>query len=342
VASGAAASYAWNSAGVADGAHTLGVTVIDAADRRAAAGVGVTVANGTPPPPTGTLKVFITSPSNGATVSGTSWVTLWLDGAAGASNVYTLTVAGQAVATTTTASTGPVSLPWSTSAVADGAQTLTASARDATGNTGAASIAITVANGGTPPPPPPALTAAFTSPAAGATVSGTVSVEMSASGGTTPYTYALAIDGSPVASGASASYSWSTTSVVDGSHTLGLTVTDGAGRTATTSRTVTVSNAAPPPPGGTLRVFITSPSSGATVSGTVWVNIWVEGAVTGNNVFTLRAAGTVVGSATDSGAHVTLPWNTPGTPNGATSLSATVQDASGNSGSASLPVVVGN
>src|SRR5438105_89513 len=247
VASGAAASYAWNSAGVVNGAHTLGVTVTDAAGVHATAGVGVTVTNGTPPPPTGTLKVFITSPSNGATVSGTSWVTLWLNGAAGASNVYTLTVAGQTVATTTTASTGPVSLPWSTSAVADGAQTLTASARDATGNTGAASIAITVANGGTPPPPPPALTASFTSPAAGATVSGTVSV-----------------------------------------------------------------------------------------------NIWVEGAVTGNHVFTLRAAGTAVGSATDSGAHVTLPWNTPGTPNGATSLSATVQDASGNSGSTSIPVTVGN
>jgi len=39
---------------------------------------------------------------------------------------------------------------------------------------------------------------------------------------------------------------------------------------------------------------------------------------------------------------VTLPWNTPGTPNGATSLSATVQDASGNSGSTSIPVTVGN
>ena len=340
VASGAAASYAWNSAGVANGAHTLGVTVTDAAGVRATAGVGVTVANGTPP--TGTLKVFITSPSNGATVSGTSWVTLWLNGAAGASNVYTLTVAGQTVATTTTASTGPVSLPWSTSSVADGAQTLTASARDATGNTGVASIAITVANGGTPPPPPPALTASFTSPAAGATVSGTVSVGMSASGGTAPYTYTLTIDGSQVASSASATYSWSTTSVADGSHTLGLTVTDGGGRTATASRAVTVSNAAPPPPGGTLRVFITSPSSGATVSGTVWVNIWVEGAVTGNHVFTLRAAGTTVGGATDSGVHVTLPWNTPGTPNGATSLSATVQDASGNSGSTSIPVTVGN
>src|SRR5204862_344829 len=148
--------------------------------------------------------------------------------------------AALSAAITAPANGATVSGPWSTSSAADGAQTLTASARDATGNTGVASIAITVANGGTPPPPPPALTASFTSPAAGATVSGTVSVGMSASGGTAPYTYTLTIDGSQVASSASATYSWSTTSVADGSHTLGLTVTDGGGRTATASRPVTV------------------------------------------------------------------------------------------------------
>jgi Bacterial Ig domain len=120
-------------------------------------------------------------------------------------------------------------------------------------------------------------------------------------------------------------------------------VTDAAARTATASRAVTVSNSAPaPPPGGSLGVFITSPTSGATVNGTVWVNIWVERASAGDKVFTLLAGGTVVGTATDSGVHVTLPWNTPGTPNGATTLSATVRDASGATGSASMPVTVGN
>ena len=314
----------------------------DAAGGGTTRSVGVTVSNGAPPPPAGTLKAFITSPANGATVSGTSWVTLWLNGASGSANTYTLTVAGQTVATTTTASTGPVSIAWSTLAVADGAQVLTASARDATGNTGAASITITVANGGTPPPAPPPLTASFTSPSAGATVSGIVTVAMAASGGSTPDTYTLAIDGATVSAGAAASYAWNTTAVADGAHTLALTVTDGAGRTATASRTVSVSNAAPPAPGGTLKVFITSPSSGATVSGTVWVNIWVEGAAAGTKVFTLRAGGTTVANATDSGVHVTLPWNTPATPNGGTTLSATVQDAGGGSGSVSIPVTIGN
>ncbi|OLC59350.1 MAG: hypothetical protein AUH76_14840 [Candidatus Rokubacteria bacterium 13_1_40CM_4_67_11] len=342
---GTSSSYAWNSTSVADGAHTLGVIVTDNAGGSVTRSVNVTVSNASPPPPpppTGTLKVYITSPSSGAAVSGTNWVTLWLSGASGSSNTYTLSVGGQTVATSTTSSTGPVSMPWSTFAAADGPQTLTASARDATGNTGAASIPITVANNGAPPPPPPPLGASFTSPASGATVSGMVTVGMSASGGTAPYTYTLTIDGGQAASGASASYSWSTTDVADGAHTLGLTVTDAAGRTASAARTVTVANAGPPPPGGTLKVYITSPTSGATVSGTVWVNIWIEGAVSGNRVFTLRAGGTTVISTTDSGVHVTLPWNTPGTPNGATTLTATVQDASGNSGSAAIPVTVGN
>jgi hypothetical protein len=312
--------------------------------------VSVTVANAAPPPPpppTGTLKVYITAPSSGATVSGTNWTTLWLGGASGASNVYTLSVAGQTVATQTTASTGPVSIPWSTASAPDGPQTLTASARDATGNTGATSIPITIANG--PPPPPPPLAASFTSPADGATVSGTVTVGMAASGGTTPYTYTLTLDGAQVASGASASHAWDTTAVADGGHSLALTVTDGAGATATASRAVSVSNTAPPPPppppppsGGTLKVFVTSPTGGSTVSGSVAVNVWVEGAAPGNRVYTLTANGATVGTATDSGVHVTFGWNTRIFPNGATTLTATVEDPAGASGSKSIAVTLAN
>ncbi|HEV8584730.1 MAG TPA: Ig-like domain-containing protein [Methylomirabilota bacterium] len=348
VASGAATSYAWDSRTVADGAHTLGVTVTDAAGGSVSRSVSVTVSNAAPPPPpppTGTLKVYITAPTSGATVSGTNWATIWLGGSSGSSNVYTLTVAGQQVATQTTSSTGPVSIPWSTFSAPDGPQALTASVRDATGNTGATTIPITVANGGTPPPAPPPLTASFTSPAAGATVSGTVTVGMSASGGTTPYTYTLTVDGIQVASGSAASYSWDTTGVGDGGHTLGLTVTDGAARTATASRSVTVANTTPPPPppsGGTLKVFVTSPSAGSTVSGNVSVNVWVEDAAAGNRVWTLTANGTTVGTANDSGNHVTFVWLTRNGPNGPTTLTATVQDSAANSGSKSISVTVGN
>ena len=101
---------------------------------------------------------------------------------------------------------------------------------------------MTVQNGSPPPP----LAASFTSPAAGATVAGTVTVGLAASGGTAPYTYRLSVDGAQVFStttaATSASFAWNTTTVANGSHALGLTVTDSASRSASATRGVTVSN----------------------------------------------------------------------------------------------------
>jgi hypothetical protein len=241
-------------------------------------------------------------------------------------------------------------MPYDTRMVADGSQALTASVRDAASNTGTRSVSVTVKNGTTPPPPPPppppALSASFTSPAAGATVSGTTTVAMSAAGGTAPYTYTLRIDGTQVASGASATYGWNTAGVANGSHTLGLTVRDAAGATATATRTVSVSNVTPPPPPpptGTLKVYITGIASNATVRGTVWPVLWIEGQSGSSNTYTLSANGRVVATqVTPSRGPVALPWATTSTANGTATLSATVRDATGKTGTASISVRVAN
>jgi hypothetical protein len=100
-----------------------------------------------PPPPTPTLKVTMTAPHNGDTVSGTNWVVLWVDGASGTANVFSLSVDGKSVGTPqTTSSRGPVTLPWSTTAFANGTHTLTGSVRDAAGNVGSVSISVIVKN----------------------------------------------------------------------------------------------------------------------------------------------------------------------------------------------------
>ena len=49
--------------------------------------------------PTTPLKVFITQPKAPATVRGTVWVVLWVEGTSGASNVFTLSADGKQVGT---------------------------------------------------------------------------------------------------------------------------------------------------------------------------------------------------------------------------------------------------
>jgi hypothetical protein len=101
----------------------------------------------TPPPaptPADLLKVFITQPTGGATVSGTAWVVLWVEGTTGSANAFTLSVDGTVVGSQTTAARGPVTIPWKTSG--SGTHTVTAVVRDAAGHTGRTSIAVTVRN----------------------------------------------------------------------------------------------------------------------------------------------------------------------------------------------------
>ncbi len=258
------------------------------------------------------LRVSITAPAEGATVSGTTWFVLWVDGAAAGARTYTLSAGGSAVATTTTTSSGPVSLPVNTTALANGSQPLTATVTDAAGSAGSAVRTVNVQNagGGTTP-----LVASFTSPAAGATVSGTVTVGMAESGaGGTPISFTLNIDGvdrfTSSGTATTASLAWDTTTVANGSRTLTVTVRDGAGHTATATRTVNVQNAGPPP-GGSLRVSITAPTEGATVSGRVWFVLWVAGAAGGTNTYVLGIGGATTATAnTTSTGPVTLPVDT--------------------------------
>src|SRR5438132_2385474 len=284
------------------------------------------------------VRVFITTPAESATVSGTVWSDIWAENYVGTSNTYTLSIGGSVVATGT--ANNHATLAWDSRSVADGPQTLTATMRDSAGHVGTATRALIIKNGTTP-----TLTAAFTSPAAGAAVSGSVSVGMSETGASgTPITFTLTVDGTQVFTAAgtatTASFAWSTTSVRDGAHTLGLSVRDGAGRTASATRAVTVANNGGG--GGTLKVSITSPATGSTVSGTVWSDVWVEAAAAGSRTYTLSIGGVTLVDGTDTSNHVTLPWDSRRVANGTQTLVATVRDASGNSGSTTRALNVQN
>src|SRR5439155_13733623 len=104
-------SFAWNTTTVPDGPHTLNVSVQDSTGATASAVRNITVQQ----PPPATIRVFITQPgADGATVSGTTWFTIWIENAAAGNRTFTLSVDGTAVGTTNTTSTGPVSMPWDT------------------------------------------------------------------------------------------------------------------------------------------------------------------------------------------------------------------------------------
>jgi Matrixin/Divergent InlB B-repeat domain len=354
VYSGTGASYAWNTSGLTNAVHTLTATVTDSLGRSATASESVTVANAAAPAPTGALSVAITQPTAGTTVKGTAWAVVWLTGATGTSNTITLTLGGRTVGSATSATAGPISLPYDSTLAADGAQTLTAAARDAGGKTGTGGVAIVVANGTTSPPAPsPAptpLSAGFAAPAAGATVSGATTVTMSAVGGTAPYTYTLALDGTTLASGASTSYTWNTTTTTNATHTLTLTARDAAGAAASATRIVTVSNSVTsptptpaPPPNGTLTVAITQPTSGTTVRGGAWAVVWINGASGGANSVTLTLGGRTVGSTTSASAGpISLPYDSTLSAGGVQMLTASVRDATGNTGTWSVAINVAN
>src|SRR5262249_62427719 len=123
------------------------------------------------------------------------------------------------------------------------------------------------------------------------------------------------------------------------------TGTDSAGRPASGTITVGVNNATTPPPppaGGTLTIAFTAPDEHATVSGTVWMVIWVNGASGSSNTFTVSVGGTVIRTQTTSGASVAIPWDTLGFPNGPQTITATLRGATGNTGSGARPVGLAN
>ena len=291
------------------------------------------MSNGATPPP---LAASFTVPAAGATVAGTIAVGLAASGGTGP-YTYQLRVDNAPVFSITTTAT-TASFAWNTTTVANGSHTLGLTVTDSQSGSASTSRRVTVQNGSPPPP----LAASFTSPAAGATVAGTVTVGLAASGGTAPYTYRLSVDGAQVFStttaATSASFAWNTTTVANGNHALGLTVTDSASRSASATRGVTVSNTST----GTLRVTLTTPTPGSTVSGTVWVNIWVDGATAGSNAYTMTVGSSTVWSQSSTDTHVALPWVTTNTPNGPQTLVAAVRDASGNTGSGSVSVTVQN
>jgi thermitase len=138
-------------------------------------------------------------------------------------------------------SSAPFAFSWDSTKAANGMVELRAVAVDAAGNSGAsAPVAVNVANTVVADTTAPVV--AITSPGNGATVSGTVRVNVSASDnqGSAGISNELFIAGTRVATsiGGALSFSWNTRKLAAGSHTIEARARDAAGNVTTTSITV--------------------------------------------------------------------------------------------------------
>jgi hypothetical protein len=202
----------------------------------------------------------------------------------------------------------------------------------------------------TPPPSGEALALSFSNPASGATVSGTATVSMSATGGS-GYNFSVTVDGATVYAGTNPSFSWNTAGVADGSRTLAATVTDSQNRSATASRSVNVSNVTTPPtppptqPPPTaaagFTVSFSYPVTGAVVNGSQSVGLSTTATWGQAKTVTLSVDGTVITSESVTGTTLWHAWDTSGVPDGTRTLTASVT-MNGQTATATLPVKVAN
>jgi thermitase len=164
----------------------------------------------------------------------------------------------------------------------------------------------------------------FVNPGAGATVSGTVSVQVSASDNVGVTSISVTANGTLI--GSSSSFSWNTAGRPNGAYTLTAVAKDAAGNSSSSSRAVTVSNisdATPP------TVAISSPVAGALLSGMVTLAVNAT-----DNVGVVRveywADGALIGTSTN--APFNFKWNIRKVNTGAHTLQAKAYDARGNIG----------
>ncbi len=167
---------------------------------------------------TGLPVVAFSAPTSGAVLSGGATVNLAVSASDAESSISKVDIYIDSILKTTL-TTAPYSYNWNTAGVALGSHTIQAIATDAVGNTNATAVTSVTLADKTPP------TVSITSPGAGTTQSGTISITANASdntGGSGLAKVEFYINGSLKGTITTAPYalSWDTKLVADGSYSL--------------------------------------------------------------------------------------------------------------------------
>ena len=185
-------------------------------------------------------QVSVSTPVNGATVSGTVSVTATASDNSAVAGVQ-FKVAGTNVGSEDT--TSPYSVSWNTTGLTNGNYSITAVARDTNQNTATSMPVVVSVNNAVADTTSP--TVSFTAPARNATVTGTITVSAMASDNVGVTGVQFLLDGANLGvEDAAAPYdtSWNTTTATNATHQLSVIARDAVGHSTTATRTVTVSN----------------------------------------------------------------------------------------------------
>jgi len=192
----------------------------------------------------------------------------------------------------------------------------------------------TVTTDTTPP------TVSISSPANGATLSRTISVQGTATDNMGVTTIQFYVDGQVLSTASSSpfSFSWNTANYVNGAHTLKVTASDAAGHVGSASvsvnvNNVTVTDTTPP------TVSIVSPVASTSVQLLGGPNVTITASAS-DNVAVAQVSFYIDGAlkCTDTGSPYTCGWNIKKANSGAHTIKVTAWDTAGNSASASESV----
>ncbi len=330
-------AWSYTTSALANGAHSLTATATDAAGNTGAASTALSVTVDTAAPVAPTIASFSTDSG----VVGdhiTNDNTLTLTGTAEANATVKVYDGATLLGTATANGTGAWS--YTTAALSNGTHSLTATATDAAGNTGAASTAMSVTVDTAAPVAP--TIASFSNDSGtvgdGITNDNTLTLTGTAEANSTVKVYdGATLLGTATANGTGA-WSYTTAALANGTHSLTATATDAAGNTgaASTALSVTVDTVAPVAP--TITSF--TPDSGTVGDGITNASVLtLTGTAEANSTVKVYDGATLLGTATANG---TGAWSyTTGTlNNGVHSLTATATDAAGNTGAASTAMSV--
>jgi hypothetical protein len=269
--------------------------------------------------------VSLSAPADGNTVSGTVTITAQPSASVAWVNVY---VDGNYLT-----SSPPFNFSWNSNNVPNGNHTISIQAyNNSNQGDGYAAVTVQVANGQTT-----GGSVGISTPSPGSTVSGSVPVNVQV--GSNVEWVDVYVDGNYWTSSPPYDFSWDSTSVPDGNHTIAVSAFDSSDApVGEASTNVSVSNSDPAPSalsqGSSSVVSITAPSSGASVSGSVSIDVSAASNVEWVDVY-------VDGNYLASSPPFSFNWDTSGATNGQHTISVTAFNSSSQvMAQSSIPVTV--